>query len=60
MARRQSEEVINVLIDRKTHGSLRILQVLFETKTLSETIERLVKENPMTYVPRSTQFRETT
>ena len=55
MARRQSEEVINVLIDRKTHGSLRILQVLFDTKTLSETIERLVKENPMTYVPRSTQ-----
>ena len=55
MARRQSEEVINVLIDRKTHGSLRILQVLFETKTLSETIERLVKENPMTYVPRSTR-----
>ena len=51
MARRQSEEVINVLIDRKTHGSLRILQVLFETKTLSETIERLVKEHPLTYVP---------
>lgn len=40
MARRQPEEVVNVLINRKTHARLRILQTMLGARTLSDALEK--------------------
>lgn len=43
MARRQPEEVINILIDRKIHARLRTAQGLLDCRTLSDALDKALR-----------------